>query len=86
MMLYSWLRWPQQVCPPGKLVKQGPVPVLSALQISMVYAGMIFIPCFKGYSHRPDEFSSAEQMAAGVRVLAMTLAELSLRSDTHLEL
>lgn len=38
---------------------------------------MIFIPCRKGYSHRPDEFSSPEQIEKGVRVLAETLAELS---------
>ena len=38
---------------------------------------MIFIPCFKGYSHRPDEFSSPEQIEKGVRVLAETLAELA---------
>ena len=30
---------------------------------------MIFIPCYKGYSHRPDEYSSPEQMEKGVRVL-----------------
>ena len=35
---------------------------------------MIFIPCFKGYSHRPDEFSSPEQIEKGVRVLAEILA------------
>jgi ureidoglycolate amidohydrolase len=40
---------------------------------------MIFIPCFKGYSHRPDEFSSPEQIARGVRVLAEFLAILSSR-------
>jgi N-carbamoyl-L-amino-acid hydrolase len=38
---------------------------------------MIFIPCFKGYSHRPDEYSSPEQIGRGVRVLAQTLAELA---------
>ena len=38
---------------------------------------MIFIPCYKGYSHRPDEFSSPEQIERGVRVLAETLAELA---------
>jgi N-carbamoyl-L-amino-acid hydrolase len=38
---------------------------------------MIFIPCYKGYSHRPDEFSSPEQIGCGVRVLAQTLAELA---------
>lgn len=40
---------------------------------------MIFIPCLKGYSHRPDEYSSPEQIDAGVRVLAATLAELASR-------
>ena len=35
---------------------------------------MIFIPCFKGYSHRPDEFSSPSQIEVGVGVLAETLA------------
>ena len=38
---------------------------------------MIFIPCFKGYSHRPDEFSSPEQIEKGVRVLAETFAQLA---------
>jgi len=40
---------------------------------------MLFIPCFKGYSHRPDEFSSPEQIDKGVRVLAETLAALAGR-------
>jgi N-carbamoyl-L-amino-acid hydrolase len=35
---------------------------------------MIFIPCFKGYSHRPDEHSSPEQIQTGVQVLAAFLA------------
>ena len=34
---------------------------------------MIFIPCRNGYSHRPDEYSSPEAIAAGVEVLARTL-------------
>jgi len=38
---------------------------------------MIFIPCRDGVSHRPDEYSSPEQIANGVEVLARTLAELS---------
>lgn len=38
---------------------------------------MIFIPCFKGYSHRPDEFSSPGQIEKGVRVLAEMFAELA---------
>ena len=35
---------------------------------------MIFIPCRKGYSHRPDEFSSPAQIEKGVRILAGMLA------------
>ncbi|PKI58562.1 hypothetical protein CRG98_021025 [Punica granatum] len=41
--------------------------------------GMIFIPCFKGYSHRPEEFSLIEDISNGVKVLALTLAQLSLK-------
>ncbi|MEM9481208.1 MAG: M20/M25/M40 family metallo-hydrolase [Verrucomicrobiota bacterium] len=37
---------------------------------------MIFIPCYRGYSHRPDEFASAEAITNGVRVLAETLKGL----------
>lgn len=39
--------------------------------------GMIFVPCYKGYSHRPDEFASLEDMTKGVQVLALTLSRLS---------
>ena len=38
---------------------------------------MIFIPSFKGYSHRPDEFSSPEQIEKGVLVLAEVLTRLA---------
>ncbi|CAN4091191.1 unnamed protein product [Withania somnifera] len=40
--------------------------------------GMIFIPCYEGYSHKPEEFSSVEDIANGVKVLALTLSKLSL--------
>ena len=40
--------------------------------------GMIFVPCRGGVSHRPDEYAEAADLAAGVRVLAHTLATLSL--------
>lgn len=39
--------------------------------------GMIFIPCYKGYSHKPEEYASIEDIANGVKVLAMTMAKLS---------
>jgi len=38
---------------------------------------MLFIPCRNGYSHRPDEFASLEDIARGTLVLAETLAALS---------
>jgi len=40
-------------------------------------SGMIFIPSSGGKSHCPDELSSLDDMARGVEVLALTLAELS---------
>jgi ureidoglycolate amidohydrolase len=41
--------------------------------------GMIFIPCYKGYSHKPEEYASPEDMANGVKVLALAMARLSLQ-------
>jgi N-carbamoyl-L-amino-acid hydrolase len=38
---------------------------------------MIFIPCRGGVSHRPDEYSSPEQIQKGVLVLAHSLAILA---------
>ncbi|CAN6343636.1 unnamed protein product [Urochloa humidicola] len=40
--------------------------------------GMVFIPCYKGYSHKPEEYASPEDMANGVKVLALAMAKLSL--------
>jgi ureidoglycolate amidohydrolase len=40
--------------------------------------GMLFVPCRNGYSHRPDEYASPEDIARGTLVLAETLAALSL--------
>jgi ureidoglycolate amidohydrolase len=42
---------------------------------------MIFIPCRGGVSHRPDEYSSPEQIKAGVTVLALTLARLAAQAS-----
>ncbi|XVF38365.1 hypothetical protein REPUB_Repub20aG0095100 [Reevesia pubescens] len=39
--------------------------------------GMIFIPCYKGYSHKPEEHASTQDIANEVKVLAVTLAQLS---------
>jgi len=38
---------------------------------------MLFIPCRNGYSHRPDEFASPDDIARGTLVLAETLAMLA---------
>jgi ureidoglycolate amidohydrolase len=38
---------------------------------------MLFIPCRNGYSHRPDEYASPEDIEAGVTILAETLAALA---------
>ena len=38
---------------------------------------MIFIPCYKGYSHRPDEYASPEAIAKGTHLLAETLRQLT---------
>lgn len=38
---------------------------------------MLFIPCRNGYSHRPDEYASKEDIVRGVSVLAETLANLA---------
>lgn len=39
--------------------------------------GMVFIPCRGGVSHRPDEYSSPQEIETGARILASTLARLS---------
>ena len=39
--------------------------------------GMIFIPSKDGLSHRPDEYSSPQEITQGVQVLARTLAALA---------
>ena len=40
-------------------------------------SAMLFIPCRNGYSHRPDEYATPEDIARGTLVLAETLADLS---------
>jgi hydantoinase/carbamoylase family amidase len=43
----------------------------------IVPMAMLFIPCRSGYSHRPDEYASPEDIERGVVVLAETLAALA---------
>ena len=40
-------------------------------------AAMLFIPCRNGYSHRPDEYASPEDIARGTLILAESLASLA---------
>jgi N-carbamoyl-L-amino-acid hydrolase len=40
---------------------------------------MLFIPCRNGYSHRPDEYASIDDIGRGTLILAETLAALSSR-------
>jgi N-carbamoyl-L-amino-acid hydrolase len=49
----------------------------SSFMVHVAPMAMIFIPCRDGISHRPDEYATMEHIAAGVKVLARTLAELS---------
>ncbi len=42
-----------------------------------VPTAMIFVPSADGISHRPDEYTSPQEMANGAAVLATTLARLS---------
>jgi N-carbamoyl-L-amino-acid hydrolase len=39
--------------------------------------GMIFVPCRKGISHNPAEYSDPAQLAAGTRVLTATMTRLA---------
>jgi N-carbamoyl-L-amino-acid hydrolase len=38
---------------------------------------MLFIPCRLGYSHRPDEYASPEDISRGALIVAETMAALS---------
>ena len=49
----------------------------SRFGIRIAPAAMLFIPCRNGYSHRPDEYASPEDIARGALVLAEALATLS---------
>ena len=49
-----------------------------ALFVSRVApTGMLFVRCLNGWSHRPDEFASAEDIELGAKALALALAELA---------
>jgi N-carbamoyl-L-amino-acid hydrolase len=48
----------------------------AAFMATICPSAMIFIPCLKGMSHTPDEYSTPEQLAAGTRVLLETILRL----------
>ncbi len=50
----------------------------TSFMASIAPVAMLFIPCRNGVSHRPDEYASPESIALGTRVLARTLAKLSI--------
>lgn len=60
----------------------------AAIMGTQVPVAMIFVPCRKGLSHHPDEYSSPDQVGAGVRALALALANLAetAPSDAKTEL
>lgn len=49
----------------------------SSFMARIAPVAMLFIPCRGGVSHRPDEYSSPEDISRGVKVLARTLASLA---------
>ncbi len=49
----------------------------SLFMARVVPAGMLFIPCREGVSHRPDEYAAPADIEHGVRVLAGAMARLS---------
>jgi N-carbamoyl-L-amino-acid hydrolase len=92
-MSWEWIqRDPPACCDPGLVERVGEVAADLGLShrrmVSRAYhdslfmarvapTTMIFIPCHRGYSHRPDEYSSPEAIARGTCVLAETLRRLS---------
>lgn len=57
----------------------------AAIMGDKVPAAMIFIPSRNGLSHHPDEYSSPEQVGAGVKTLALTLAKLAGSASSNKE-
>ena len=71
----------EQACATGNISSQRMVSRAyhdSLFMARLCPIGMIFIPCRNGVSHRPDEYANPEAIATGVRILAQTLAALSL--------
>ncbi|KAK2078866.1 hypothetical protein QBZ16_002556 [Prototheca wickerhamii] len=59
----------------------------STFMAQVAPTAMVFVPCHNGWSHRPDEHATPEDIERGVRVLALTLARLAgAASGEHSEL
>ena len=65
----------QAAIPHRRLVSRAYHDSLFMAEIAPV--AMIFVRSRGGISHRPDEYSSPEDIAAGVQVLAATLGQLA---------
>ena len=48
-----------------------------AFMAQVAPAAMIFVPSKDGLSHHPNEHTDAEDLARGIRTLALTLAQLA---------
>ncbi|WP_157218010.1 Zn-dependent hydrolase [Flavisphingomonas formosensis] len=53
----------------------------AAFMAAVCPAAMIFIPCLRGMSHTPEEYSTPEELAAGTAVLLETVLRLDERLD-----
>ncbi|AHE54696.1 Zn-dependent hydrolase [Sphingomonas sanxanigenens] len=51
----------------------------AAFMAGICPSAMIFIPCLRGMSHTPDEYSTPDQLAAGTRVLLETVRQFDRR-------
>ena len=49
----------------------------AAFMAQIVPAAMIFVPSKDGLSHHPNEHTAPDDLARGVRTLALTLAQLA---------
>lgn len=58
----------------------------SSFMAQIAPTAMVFIPCRNGWSHRPDEFASPENIERGVKALAISLAKLAGQSADRTEL
>lgn len=54
----------------------------AAFMAQIAPTAMIFVPSKDGLSHHPNEHTAPEDLARGVQVLALTLAQLSGPSST----